>query len=221
MKVRRFFFHNFGWKLASLTFAVLLWIAVVGEPEVATMQSAHVYYSGLAQHLVLLDDPEGVQLELRGPAPALDRENLNSIKILLDLSNVLTPGPQAFGVSAENVTLPAGVTLLAAVPSRIVLEFDRRANKSVPVQAVIKGRPGTGYVVASHSVNPPSMVISGPEKRLAAIKSVLTSEIDITDAKALQELRVNAYVSDPLVQLASPAVTVRLNIEKGSDSSRP
>jgi YbbR domain-containing protein len=65
------------------------------------------------------------------------------------------------------------------------------------------------------------MVISGPERHLAAIKSVLTSEIDVTGATAMQEVRVNAYVSDPLVQLASPAVTVRLNIEKGSDSSRP
>src|SRR5580658_10308315 len=60
--------HNFGWKLASLLAAVVLWVAAVGEPELVTIQAVPVLYSNLPKGLLVLSDaPDNVRAELRGP----------------------------------------------------------------------------------------------------------------------------------------------------------
>lgn len=221
MKLKRLLFHNFGWKLASLTFSVLLWFAVVGEPELVTVQSAEVYFENLDSSLVLLTDAPNIQLELRGPSAVVSRENLQTVKILLDLSNVKGPGEQAYAISAEDITLPTGVALMSAVPSRLFLDFDRRTRKNVAVKPEIKGQPAPGYRLVNAWTEPNTVAVSGPESRIRGIDAAQTAEIDITGATANKEVRVNAYVSDPMVQLTSPLVNVRLIIEKGFDNSHP
>ena len=64
--------ENLLWKLGSLAIAVMLWYAVVGEPEVVTSQSFAILYKDMAPDLLIGSDaPNRVQLELRGPASRL------------------------------------------------------------------------------------------------------------------------------------------------------
>ena len=62
------------WKLASIVLAVLLWVALLGEPELVTIQTVPVLYRNLSPSLLLLSDATAsVQLELRGPSRKLTR----------------------------------------------------------------------------------------------------------------------------------------------------
>ncbi len=215
--IRRVFTHNIGWKLGSLTLATMLWFAVVGEPELVTVQSVSVYYQNLHNNLVLTTDIPDVQLELQGPSAVLNRESLSGVKILLDLSRVTAPGEQSFTVSGDDVVLPGGVSFRSAVPSRLFLEFDRRVTKEVPVRVEMTGLPAEGYRVTSRQAEPGSVRVSGPEMRIRSIESVVTDPIDVSGRTAGLEAKLNAYVSDPQLQLESPSlVTVQVTIEKGS-----
>ena len=45
--------NNLGWKLGSLAFAFLLWLTVVAQPEMTTIQTVPVLYKNIRSDLVL------------------------------------------------------------------------------------------------------------------------------------------------------------------------
>lgn len=117
--------RNFGWKLGSLALAVLLWFAVVGEPELVTIQQVPVFYLNLSPALELNSEaPQGVKLQLRGPSGVLSRENLSGVSVLLDLAGSDTPGPKDVPIATAKITLPDGVTLVRAQPNRLQFRLD-------------------------------------------------------------------------------------------------
>ena len=221
--LRRFFTHNVGWKLGSLLLAVVLWWTVIGEPELVTLQAADVYYKDLPEGFVVTSDTlESVELELQGPSRVLDRENLSNVKVLLDLSNVTSPGEETFAIVGSDVTLPEGVRLLSAMPARLFLEFDRRLTKEVPVSVNVVGEPAEGYVVSNTEVIPPTVKFRGPESRLKLLDTALTDVVDVSSLDRSIEVHVKTYVSDPQLQLESRGeVTAIVTIEKGPEASNP
>jgi YbbR domain-containing protein len=219
--LRRLFTHNVGWKLGSLLLAVLLWWNVVGEPQLITVQTADVYYKNLPDGFIVISDTlDSVELELRGPSRVFDRENLSNVKVQLDLSAVTSPGVETFAIGEGDVTLPEGVELLAAIPARLFLEFDRRSSKEVQVSVNVVGQPAEGYHVSKSEAVPPTVTFRGPESRLKVLDSALTDAVDITALDRSIEIPVKAYVADPQLQLQSPVeVTAIVTIEKGPASS--
>ena len=118
--------NNPGWKLLSVVLAVLLWVAVEGEPELVTVQTVPVFYRNVEPALALVASPPAtVRLELRGASDVLGRENLSNVALLLDLAGVTEPGERAFPVSRSNVTLPVGVSFVRSDPPELKLHLDR------------------------------------------------------------------------------------------------
>ncbi len=208
--------HNFGWKLASLCIAIGLWIAIVGEPELVTIQAVPILYKNLPTGLLVLSDaPDTVRAELRGPSGALTPGSLAEIFASLDLSGVARPGEQTFTLSGAEFSLPQGVVFLRAVPSQLRLRFDRSMTRDVPVTIRLQGVPPAGYRIAGQQIIPGRLSISGPEARVRAIDGAETDLIDVSGMVGTTETKVNAFVADARVQFESPpVVTVRLNIEQ-------
>lgn len=118
--------RNLGWKLLAVVLAVLLWIAVEGEPVLVTVQAVPVYYRNVGAALALVSNPPNlVRLELRGPADVLGPDNLSSVAVLLDLGGQTEPGEKVFPISRSVVSLPAGVTFVRADPPQLMLHIDR------------------------------------------------------------------------------------------------
>src|ERR1039457_352420 len=68
-EMKNFFTQNIGWKLLSLAAAVVLWISVASEPELATFISVRVEYKNLSPDIEIDSDVvETVLLEVRGPS---------------------------------------------------------------------------------------------------------------------------------------------------------
>jgi YbbR-like protein len=212
----RFLTHNFGWKVGSLMLAVLLWFAIVGEPEVATTRAVPILYKNLHKDLLLGSDVlDSVRLELRGPASRLTTAALADLAVQLDLGNVADPGERTFTLSDADLHLPEGVAFLRAIPSQLRLRFARRAARDVPVEVRIFKEPPEGYAVIAHDAVPPMLRIAGPEGRVTNISSAATDGIDLSGITQSGDFRVNVFVADPQVWLESnPMVTVHVTIEK-------
>ncbi len=124
--MKRLFLNNLGWKILSVAIAVALWFAMFGGPRYQTSVSAPVQFSHAPQDLEInADRPQVVTLEVRGPSRLLEWEDLSKIVVLLDLASVQKPGERVFSLTAGDVSLPAGVDFVRAVPSEIRLRFDR------------------------------------------------------------------------------------------------
>jgi YbbR-like protein len=126
MRVWRVLTRNLGWKLLAVALAVVVWIAVEGEPVLVTVQSAPVYYRNVEPALALVSNPPNlVRLELRGSSDVVGPDNLSSIAVVLDLAGMTEPGEKVFPISSANVSLPAGVAFVRADPSQLMLHLDR------------------------------------------------------------------------------------------------
>jgi YbbR-like protein len=127
--------NNPGWKLLSVLLAVLLWIAVEGEPELVTVQTVPVFFRNVDPTLALVSSPPAtVRVELRGPSDILGKDNLSSVALLLDLAGQTEPGEKVFPISSANVSLPAGVNFVRSDPSELKLHLDRSKGNPAPKQ---------------------------------------------------------------------------------------
>lgn len=211
--------HNVGWKLASLSLSILLWFAIVGEPELVAIQSVPLLYRNLPSALLLISDaPSEVRAELRGPSGRLTRTTLSDVFAAVDLAGVVAPGTQTFTLSQSDFSLPQGVGFLRAVPSQVSLQFDRLASKDVPVVIQFAGNLPAGYRIADQSVEPGILKVSGPEKRINGIQSAQTDPVDLSGMTENTDVTMNAFVSETRAQfVTTPVVTVHLTIKKTED----
>jgi hypothetical protein len=203
-------------KLGSLTLAILLWFAILGEPELVTTHTAPILYKSVPPGLLIGSDAlDQVRVELRGPSGKLSPDRLAEMAVLLDLSEVKGPGEKTFTLSDTDFHLPQGVTFLRSVPSQLRVRFARLVSREVPVNIRIEAPPPAGYRIVREEAQPDTLRIAGPEARVKAVRSAETDAIDLSGITSNREIKVNAYVSDPQVRLeVSPVVTVKLTIEK-------
>lgn len=208
--------HNLGWKLASLGLSVLLWFAIVGEPELVAIQPVPLLYRNLPPNLLLRSDaPDQVHAELRGPSGRLTRETLSEVFAAVDLRGVEKPGTMTFTLSESDFSLPQGVTFLRAVPSQVSLRFEWILSKRVPVTIQLTGALPDGYRLAAQTVDPETLEVSGPETSVRGIEFATTDPVDLSGLTGNAQVKVNAFVSEPRAQFTSqPVVTVHLTIEK-------
>ena len=208
--------RNFGWKLGSLALSVLLWFAILGEPELVTTHTAPILYKNLPQGLLIGSDAlDQVRVELRGPSGKLSPDKLAETAVLLDLSDVKGPGERTFTLSDADFHFPQGVAFLRSVPSQLRVRFARMVSRTVPVNVRIYAPPPEGYRIVHQETVPDALRIAGPEGRVASVTSAETDAIDLSGVVASKEIKVNAFISDPQVRFEmSPAVTVKVTVEK-------
>jgi YbbR-like protein len=214
--VRRFFFENFWWKLASLVMSMAMWVTIINEPELVTSAAVPIFYKNLPRGLeIASDQADKIFLEIRGPSSRLSPGSLADTAVQLDLADVAKPGTRTFTVSRTNINLPAGVAFLRAVPSQLRLAFDYQVSKDVPVQIRLTGVPAEGWRVARDMVTPERLRIVGPASRVDEIESAQTDPVDLSGYQQLLLTKVHSYISDPQVRFeSSPMVTVRVELER-------
>jgi hypothetical protein len=198
----------------SLAIAFVLWVFVVGQPEMVTSQPALVFFKNLPRDLELGSDvPDRVHVELRGPAGKLTATRLAETAVLLDLASVRAPGERTFTIGSGSLNLPPDVTFLRAVPSQLRLRFDRAMSKEIPVQVRTTGKDGLEIV--KQEIVPPVLKITGPDHHVEPIDSAQTDPIDLSSVSNEGEFSVHAYVADPQVRFdSSPVVTVKVWVRR-------
>ena len=211
------FTRNIGWKLLSLAIAVLLWIAVASEPELATFISVPVEYKNLSAKLEINSEVvESALLEVRGPSGELRGlpQNRPGYAVILDMSAV-TPGQHTFTIDPGDVRLPRGIQLVRAIPAQIRLVFEPGESRSVPVQVRVASGLPADLQVTQTIAQPPSIDIVGPASRVERVNFVQTDPIHLQAEPGMQQYSVDAFVNDPRVRFEnSPQITVRITVAK-------
>jgi YbbR domain-containing protein len=206
--------RNLGWKFLSLLIAMVLWLAVAREPEVATSLSVPVEFKNMRDDLDISGNlPDRVRLEVRGPSGRLSRDSLATVAVVLDLSDA-EAGERTFQIRGRNLNLPAGVVFYRAVPSQLTLRFEQLTIKVDPVILVFVNKPA-GYRIASQQFSPSTVRIRGSEDRVQAIDQIKTDPIDLSGVAGEKVFHTHLNVGDAQVRLDGPTeLTVRVKLEK-------
>jgi YbbR domain-containing protein len=210
--------HNLGLRLLSLALAVGLWLALAGEPVSEVAVDALIELHNMPPNLEISSESiPKAQVRLRGPERIIRRLQPSDVFAEVEL-NSAKPGERTFDLKIHR---PRELTVVQVVPSDVHLAFDLRLTRELPVQPRVSGSLAVGYQIGQIQVEPTTITVTGPKQRLDAIKAATTDSIDLTGVTGRMTFARHPYVSDPLIQVASPdPVRIVITIEKTSATSR-
>ncbi len=126
--------HHWELKLLALGFSVLLWLFVMTSEKSDLIVSAPIQFEGLPPGLALTaESPYSVDVQLHALRGSISRLAPDQIRARINLS-AAAPGEVALPVLPEQVTVPAGITVVRVNPPRIhvVLEAVPSPRSEVP-----------------------------------------------------------------------------------------
>jgi len=212
---QRHVIHNFGLKLISLALAVGLWLAVSRDPVAEVAVEVPIEFHNIPENLEL--SSEGVvqaQVRVRGPQRIVHQLRPSDIHPEIDLTGT-KPGERTFDLTAQQIHIPHDLQVVQVIPSQFHVSFDIRSTRDVPIHARVVGQFARGYRIARVVVEPETLRITGPEKRVQAVEAAITDPVDASGTMDRNVFTTHAYVSDPLVQVMHPGpVRVTVMMER-------
>jgi len=221
--LRRYVLHNLPLKLLSLALAVVFWFAVAHEPVAEVAVDVPIEFHNIPQNLEISSETvPRAQIRVRGPQRIIRQLQAADIYADIDLSDV-KPGERTYDLTSSEVHKPSGVEVVQVVPSQFRIAFDWRETREVPIQPRVIGKFAEGYQIARLVVDPSQLKVIGPKKHVDLVEAAITDPIDVSGAINQVSFVRHAYVSDPLIQAASPdPVRITVIMERsGTPSSEP
>lgn len=206
--LRRLFVHNAGLKILSLVIAVFLWMAISREPRAEVTLAVPIEFHNSPENLEInTENIQQVQVRASGPAGAVHSVSAADVHAFVNLE-AATPGEHTYDL---HVRVPRDIEVVQVIPSQFRISFDNRATKQVEVRPRVIGATAPGFRMVDVKVDPSSVKITGPEKRVDSIDAVITDPVDASGVMGQATFNTHIYVSDPLVRLTGPS-TARVTV---------
>jgi len=195
----------------SLLVAVLIWAAVARDPVAEIAIAVPIEFHHVPEDLEISSEslPEA-QIRVRGAASTVRDLSKGEVHAVIDLANA-KPGEKTYDLTTRQVSVPDGVDVVQIIPSMIRINFDRRAQKQVPVRPRVIGTFASGRHLGKVQAEPSLVTVVGPEKRVNAIDNAITDPVDASGVVDQATFTTNVYVPDPLVRVARP-MPVRVTV---------
>ena len=213
---KRYVVHNFSFKLMSLIFATALWFMISRDDRPAELAvRAPIVFQNVPSELEISSEsvPEAL-IRVRGPERVIRQLRSNDVQAVLDLAGSKAEA-RTFDLTAQQVDHPRDVSVVQVVPSQLRLSFDTRLSREVEVHPRVTGNFASGDQIVRIGADPPRITISGPRHHVEKIDAAITDPIDASGTLGSAVFTTNAYVADPLVQVAQgTSIRVTVVVEK-------
>jgi YbbR domain-containing protein len=193
-------------KVVSLTLAVLLWIALNGEPKSEIGLKVPLEFRNSPKGVEVLGETNTVDIRLSASSSIVKRIDASEVTASIDLSE-WTAGERTYSLSESNLSVPFGVAVTKITPNKVRLRFEQTERKVVRVHPRVLGKPAEGHTVTSVVCQPDKAELEGPASHLALVESISTDSLDISGRSSTFSARLHLYVEDPLVRLATDQET--------------
>jgi len=184
MKIRELITKNWGLKIISLAFAIMLWFFVVGEEKAEVGITLPLVIVNVPPNLAISNDyPAYIKVRVYGPRSMVRALASQRPSKVIDLKDA-GPGVKIIRLSANNLPIPSSIRVIRIQPSTIRLVLSPIVTKVLPVKPVIIGHPAKGYKIESIKVVPNRVAVSGPKDELKKLKYIKTMPININNASS-------------------------------------
>ncbi len=213
---RRALIHNAGLKILSLIIAIFLWMAISREPRAEVTLAVPIEFHNSPENLEInSENIQQVQVRAAGPAGAVHAVSTADVHAFVNL-DAASPGEHTYDL---HVRVPRDVEVVQVIPSQFRVSFDKRATRRVDVRPRVIGATAPGFRMVEVKVDPNSVMITGPEKRVNSIEAVITDAVDASGVMGHATFNTHIYVSDPLVRLTGPS-TARVTVATDTKASQ-
>jgi YbbR domain-containing protein len=197
-------FRRWHLKLLALALAVAVWVAVTGEGRgvqdfrvpVDVVVGAGAALSG--------PPPTNVTVRLRGADSLLRRVDPYDLSVRVDLRDSGS-GERTVPLTARDVAgVPADVEVALIDPDRLRIAIANKQRREVVVVPTLVGKPPRGYQVYRAIAHPESLLVEGPEARVAVVGRLNTEPIRVDDRSEPFMARVAALSDGSDVRVVDP-----------------
>jgi YbbR domain-containing protein len=205
-------FRNIGLKVAALGLGTLVWFTVSGPRVERTISGVPVIYRNVPPSLEISDQTEDATVHVRGIDSQIRRLEPGELVVEIDLAGE-RPGLVVLPLRTDQVTTPFGIAVTEVSPGAVTLTLEESASVDVPVRPTVDGKPAPGFVEAEVTVDPATVTVVGPARRLKTTTSAITQRVSIEGARDTVTQTVTVGVIDPGLRLKDPRtarVTVRI-----------
>jgi YbbR domain-containing protein len=219
--VQRTLFRNFGFKLVSLLLAIGLWMVVARDPIAEVEMKVPIEFHNLPDNLEV-DSASftEAQIRIRGPERVIHRLQTADVRATIDLASV-HPGERTFDLTGRQVHVPQDLEVVQIIPGQFHLSFDNRETRTVEIRPRVTGTFASGMRVAQVIADPPTIMITGPQRRVDAVEAAVTDPVDVSGALTRASFVTQAYVPDPLIQVVHPTpIRVTVIMERSGDETK-
>jgi hypothetical protein len=204
---RNLLLRNLQLKVVSLTLAILLWIALNGEPKSEIGLKVPLEFRNSPKEVEVLGETNAVDIRLNASSSIVKRIDASEVTASIDLSD-WTPGERTYSLGESNLSVPFGVAVTKITPNKIRLRFEKTDHKIVRVNPRILGKPAEGHIVTAVVCQPERAELEGPASHLAPLESISTDSLDVSGRSSTFSVRLHLYVEDPLVRLTANQETL-------------
>jgi YbbR domain-containing protein len=171
--------HNFGLKILSLLFAIVLFFIVRTDKDLSFEKIAKIKLITSPNMIIIGPSERSLDLIIRQQSSIFsvspsEVQLTGEIDILSE-----TPGRVRVKISRENFPhLPKHYTVFIERPY-LDVDIDKIQEKILPIQTVLKGDPQNGFMIDSVKVVPSHVKVSGARQELARTQNLFTLPIII------------------------------------------
>jgi YbbR domain-containing protein len=157
-----------------------------------------------------------VEVGIRGPRHMISSLNSEQVRAHVDLSQA-TGGLNYIRLSADNIRIPLGLEITKFHPSTVRLKLENVKTRSIKVKPQFIGKLPSPLRLKEVGVEPPFVVLQGPESILGDFREIPTEPIDLSLIKENKKISVSVDIPSPQVHLSpsqSSQVSVDLKVER-------
>jgi len=210
---------NLAPKVISFILVFIIWGFIVGKQRAEMWLTVPLEYYNMPASMEITGElVNKVEVGIRGLPGVISGITQEQIRAHVDLSKS-SHGTSYLRLSPENIRLPLGAEITKINPSSIRIRLEEVKTHSIPVKVHFTGKLPNSLRLKTTLVEPPFLVLQGPESLLKNVREILTEPVDLSSVKENMKIPVGVDVNFPQIRLVpnQPSkVSVEIKVEKTS-----
>lgn len=188
--MNKFFSNNLGWKIASVVFALILWVFVINTQnplQPRDMRNIPIVVKGtnlLTERGYVIKNEtalknQKVRVVVKGPRLQIEKiiSNPELIEAKVDITkyvgNISAGMDMVAPIIPVDVSVPVGLTVVEQTPKTVEVIFEREKTVTKPVEYRIHGGSNSEYQTLTPKIVPDKIDIWGAESYMDDIETVI------------------------------------------------
>ncbi|MGD2245457.1 MAG: CdaR family protein [Candidatus Aminicenantes bacterium] len=214
--LRKLFLKNWGLKLFSLLFALILWITLIPPEKMFSEKNLTIslYAQNIPQDMELVEKPPAkIDVTIRAPNRYIDQITSENVVAELDMENA-SLFQEDYTLNKSMISMPGGIraTVVKITPNTINLKLERSVEIMLEVVPDTIGEPIEGLKIEKIEVDPAQVLIRGAESKIKKDYRVRTSPIDISTLMQTTKLEADLILPSPDLSFATSLTKVKVTI---------
>lgn len=222
MDWRRAITQHWQYKVAALFVAVLLWVTVTTDEQQEQPVSTRVEWQVRDSSYVLVEAPGRVSTVFQAGMGDLMSFVGNPPVLRYTIDSVTSPRMRvSLGTEMVEYGQMGNARPVAVRPSDVVLQFEPRVRRRVPLDPAVQVSAAEGYaVVGSPTVQPDSVTVSGAASEVERITELDTEPVTLDDLSGRVSRDVPVRLPDEAPNVRADPAIVLVTVEVDSVVAR-